>query len=491
MPELALAPERTPVPPFDLVIVGARGDLSMRKLLPALARRAAEGVLPAGSRVIGLVRPGTGDLRDLAGQRMAEEGIKGAEAAGLLQRLTFVRADATDAQSLTPLLNRLDAHRRIRAFYLATAPDMFVPVVQALAEAGLLRGDYRVILEKPLGSDLASARKINTAIAKCVPERNTYRIDHYLGKEAVQNLLVLRFANYLFERAWSQRDIDNVQISVAETLGLQQRAGYFDKIGTLRDMVQNHVLQLLCLFAMEPPNALSADAVREEKVRVLRALRPIRGIDVRTRTVRGQYGRGLINGEPVAGYVDELGQASSTETFVAIRCDVETWRWAGVPIYIRTGKRMGARFSEIVVTFKRIPHAIFKTQDDGYVQGPNRLIIRLQPNDGLQLQFMMKMPGSGPLRIVPRTLDLRYATAFNERAPDAYERLLTDVIRGDQTLFMRRDEVEAAWRFVDPIVDGWQEFYATPHAYVAGTQGPAEAIALIEREGRSWIQAAG
>ncbi|MGH9806043.1 MAG: glucose-6-phosphate dehydrogenase [Terriglobia bacterium] len=489
MADLVLAPERTPVPPFDLVIVGARGDLALRKLLPALARRTAEGVIPTGSRIIGLVRSDTSDLSDLAGRRMAEEGITALEAAGLLQRLSFISADATDPQALAPLRARLDEHRRVRAFYLATAPDMFVPVTQALSDAQLLHGEYRVILEKPLGSDLASARKINAAIAKCVPEHQIYRIDHYLGKEAVQNLLVLRFANYLFERAWSQRDIDNVQISVAETLGLQQRASYFDKIGTLRDMVQNHVLQLLSLYAMEPPNALSADAVREEKVRVLRALRPLKGVDVLSRTVRGQYSRGSINGTPVAGYAEELGHASNTETFVAMRCDVDTWRWSGVPIYIRTGKRMGSRFSEIVVTFKSIPHVIFKSQDHGHVQGPNRLIIRLQPNDGLQLQFMMKMPGSGPLRVVPRTLDLRYATAFNERAPDAYERLLTDVIRGDQTLFMRRDEVEAAWRFVDPIMEGWQEFYSTPHAYVAGTEGPPEAIALIEREGRSWIQA--
>ena len=426
----------------------------------------------------------------MVSRRLTEEGITGSAADTLLRRLSFIRADATDPQSLQPLRAKLDEHRRVRVFYLATAPASFVSVAQALFEAGLLAKDSRLILEKPLGSDLVSARKINAAVAKLIPERHTYRIDHYLGKEAVQNLLVLRFANYLFESAWSQRDIDNVQITVAETVGLQERASYYDEIGALRDMIQNHVLQLLCLFAMEPPNALSADAVREEKVRVLQSLRPIKGRDVLERTVRGQYVRGSINGQPVAGYAEELGRPTSTETFVALRCDLDLWRWSGVPIFLRTGKRMGSRFSEIAVTFKRIPHYIFSKQDPRNVDGPNRLLIRLQPDDGLQLQLMMKVPGSGPLRVVPRTLDLRYATAFDERAPDAYERLLTDVIRGDQTLFMRRDEVEAAWRFVDPIIAGWQEYYATPNAYPAGSPGPAEAIRLIEREGRSWVEGA-
>jgi glucose-6-phosphate 1-dehydrogenase len=320
-------------------------------------------------------------------------------------------------------------------------------------------------------------------VAEVLPERRTYRIDHYLGKETVQNLLVLRFANSLFERSWSQRDIDHVQITVAETVGLEQRAAYYDHVGALRDMVQNHVLQLLCLFAMEPPNTLDADAVRDEKVRVLRALRPIQGRDVLRQTVRGQYTAGSIAGQPVPGYGDELGRDSGTETFTALRCEIDTWRWGGVPIYLRTGKRMGARCSEIAITFKSVPHSIFKGDPE-----PNRLVIRVQPDDGVQLQFMMKVPGSGRLKLVPRTLDLRYDTAFGERTPDAYERLLTDVIRGDQTLFMRRDEVEAAWGFADPIIEGWGEHYATPHRYAAGTFGPSQAVGMIERDERSWAE---
>jgi glucose-6-phosphate 1-dehydrogenase len=487
-PDFPPLPERTPVPLFDLVIVGASGDLALRKLFPALARRISEGVIPPQSRIIGLVRnhaPGDG-LKEMVAKRLGEEGVSPPQIAALLAQLTFLKADVTDAASLAELSSTLDDPARVRAFYLATPPDLFIPASRALSDAGLLGQNGRLILEKPLGRDLASARAINEAVAAVLPEARTYRIDHYLGKETVQNLLVLRFANTLFERSWSQRDIDHVQITVAETVGLEKRADYYDHVGALRDMVQNHVLQLLCLFAIESPNTLDADAVRDEKVRVLRALRPITGTEVLTRTVRGQYGRGSVNGQPVPGYAEELGRASGTETFAALRCELDTWRWAGVPIYLRTGKRMGARYSEIAVTFKSIPHSIFKGQEPHAALAPNRLVIRLQPNDGVQLQLMMKVPGSGRLRVVPRTLDLRYATAFDERTPDAYERLLTDVIRGDQTLFMRRDEVEAAWGFVDPIIEGWKEHYITPHRYPAGTAGPSQAIGMIERDGRSW-----
>lgn len=481
---LPLLPERTPVPLFDLVLVGATGDLAVRKLFPALARRASEGVLPEGSRIIGVVRSGESaeSLRATLGTKLGEHGVADADIRRLLPLVDFVKADIADAATLGELSAKLDDPARARAFYLATPPDRFIPASHALKSAGLLDNGARLVLEKPLGHDLASARAINEAVAAVLPESQTYRIDHYLGKETVQNLLVLRFANTLFERSWSERDIDHVQITVAETVGLEARAGYYDKIGALRDMVQNHVLQLLCLFAIEPPNTLTADAIRDEKVRVLRALKPITGADVLTKTVRGQYLRGSIDGVPVPGYLDELGRESGNETFVALRCELETWRWAGVPIFLRTGKRMGARYSEIVVTFRPLPHVIFP----GAGVEANRLVIRLQPNDGLQLQMMMKVPGSGRLRLVPRVLDLRYDTAFDERTPDAYERLLTDVIRGDQTLFMRRDEVEAAWSFIDPIVEGWREHYPTPHRYVAGTSGPSQAVALIEREDRSW-----
>ena len=478
-------PERNPVPIFDLVIAGASGDLALRKLFPALVRRISEGVIPEASRIVGIVRSGETEesLKAKTAARLKEQGLDTANIDGFLKRLTYVRADVSDAQTMTELASRLDDPGRVRAFYLATPPDLFIPASRALKGAGLLENDARLILEKPLGRDLASARAINDAVAEVLPENRTYRIDHYLGKETVQNLLVLRFANSLFERSWSQRDIDHVQITAAETVGLEQRASYYDHVGALRDMVQNHVLQLLCLFAMEPPNTLDADAVRDEKVRVLRALRPIQGRDVLRQTVRGQYTAGSIAGQPVPGYAEELGRESGTETFAALRCEIDTWRWGGVPIYLRTGKRMGARFSEIAVTFKSVPHSIFKGHPE-----PNRLVIRVQPDDGVQLQFMMKVPGSGRLKLVPRTLDLRYDTAFGERTPDAYERLLTDVIRGDQTLFMRRDEVEAAWGFVDPIIEGWNEHYAMPHRYAAGTFGPSQAVGMIERDGRSWAE---
>jgi glucose-6-phosphate 1-dehydrogenase len=482
-------PERTPVPPFDLVLIGASGDLAMRKLLPALARRLSEGVVPPESRIIGVVRSEHADDALIAhtAEKLAGYGVSQDDIDGLMRQLTIVRADASDPAAMTALAERLGpAQNRVRAFYMATPPDLFVPAARALKSAGLLEGEARLVLEKPLGRDLVSARAINEAVAELLPERRTYRIDHYLGKETVQNLLVLRFANTLFERSWSARDIDHVQITVAETVGLETRAGYYDQVGALRDMVQNHVLQLLCLFAIEPPNTLAADAVRDEKMRVLTALKPIRGADVLHRTVRGQYVRGSLGGRSVDGYVDELGHDSSTETFVALRCELETWRWAGVPIYLRTGKRLGARYSEIVVTFKPVPHSIFPGFGAYTPIEANRLVIRLQPNDGLQLRMMMKVPGSGKLKLVPRTLDLRYDTAFEERAPDAYERLLTDVIRGDQTLFMRRDEVEAAWGFVDPIIEGWKEFYPQPHRYMAGSSGPTQSIALTERDGRSW-----
>ncbi len=486
----ALQPERTPVPAFDLVLVGAAGDLAMRKLLPALARRIAEGVIPRDSRIIGFVRSEAGDaLRQQVKDRLREGGVAASEIDAMLRQLSFVSGDVSDSHSVRAIGEALGPDTgRVRAYYMATPPDLFVPGSRALKAAGLLDGDERLVIEKPLGRDLDSARRINDALADALPESRTYRIDHYLGKEAVQNLLVLRFANTLFERSWSQRDIDHVQITVAETVGLETRAGYYDKVGALRDMVQNHVLQLLCLFAIEPPNALAANAVRDEKLRVLSALKPIRGADVLQRTVRGQYAAGSLEGRPVAGYRDELAAESATETFAALKVEVENWRWAGVPIYLRTGKRMASRYSEIVVVFKPVPHSIFPGFGSVNPIGANRLVIRLQPNDGVQLQMMMKVPGSGRLKLVPRTLDLRYETAFSERAPDAYERLLTDVIRGDQTLFMRRDEVEAAWSFIDPIVEGWREYYPTPHRYAAGSMGPTQAIAMIERDGRSWAE---
>ncbi|WP_089176594.1 glucose-6-phosphate dehydrogenase [Bosea sp. AS-1] len=480
-------PERTPVPPFDLVIFGAGGDLALRKLFPALAQRNREGVLPEESRVLAVVRKEE-DVEGLPRQiaeRLHQEGIPKDDVDSFLRRLTMVLLDALKPETYKSLKKALGDSERVRSFYLSTPPDLFIPICENLAKAQILTPTSRVILEKPLGRDLASARQINDAVGRILPESRTYRIDHYLGKETVQNLLVLRFANTLFERSWSSRDIDHVQITVAETVGLENRAGYYDMAGHMRDMVQNHLMQLLTLFAIEPPNMLEAGAVRDEKIKVLKALRPIVGPDVQRFTVRGQYGPGQIDGQRVKGYAEELGHASNTETFVAIRCELDSWRWAGVPIYLRTGKRMAQRYSEIVVTFKPVPHSIFGNGTCDRLDA-NRLFIRLQPNDGVQLQLMMKVPGSGRLKIVPRQLDLRYSTAFDERTPDAYERLLTDVIRGDQTLFMHRDEVEQAWTWVDPIIAGWQDYYPHPHRYAAGSWGPSQAIGLIERDGRSW-----
>lgn len=478
-----LRPERTPVPSFDLVIFGASGDLALRKLYPALAHRDEEGVLPADSRILCVARQKehVDALPGRVAERLKAEGLAEETRARFLARLVVLQADAHVPASFAAVKAALAESPRVIAFYLSTPPDLFVPICKGLAAAGLLDGEARVILEKPIGRDLGSARATNDAVAALLPEQRTYRIDHYLGKETVQNLLVLRFANVLFERSWSSRDIDHVQITVAETVGVESRAGYYDDVGALRDMVQNHVLQLLCLMASEPPNTLDADAVRDEKLRVLKALRPIRGADVARATVRGQYAAGAIEGVSVRGYAEEVGRASATETFVALKCEVDTWRWAGVPFYLRTGKRLAARFSEIAVTFKPVPHSIF-----GDDLTANRLILRLQPDDGLQLVTMMKVPGSGRLKLVPRTLDLRYETAFDGRTPDAYERLLTDVIRGDQTLFMRRDEVEAAWAFADPILEGWREHGEAPQRYRAGSWGPTAAIGLIERDGRSW-----
>jgi glucose-6-phosphate 1-dehydrogenase len=483
-----LDPGRSPVPEFDLVLFGATGDLAGRKLFPALLNRDQEGVFPEGSLIHAI---GRGRMDDDAFRKSLEPALEKVAATAehksdFLNRIRYYSIDLDDPSSMAPLTAALSGSARIRAFYLSIAPSYFAKACQMLKGAGLATPGSRIVVEKPIGRDLASAQATMDAIADVFSEGQTYRIDHYLGKETVQNLLVLRFANTMFGRLWSNADIDHVQITVAEEVGLEARAGYYEGAGALRDMVQNHLLQLLCLTAMEPPNTLDADAIRDEKVRILKALRPIVGSEVLARTVRGQYRAGSIGGQPVKGYEDELGRESGTETFAALKVEIDTWRWSGVPFYLRTGKRMSGRFSEIAVTFKPVPHSIFaQLGADGALQ-PNRLVIRLQPDDGMQLITMAKIPGSGRLRLRETELDLRFGQAFVDRSPDAYERLLTDVLRGQQTLFMRRDEVEAAWRFVDPISAGWAERYPTPHKYTAGQDGPSQAIALIERDGRSW-----
>jgi glucose-6-phosphate 1-dehydrogenase len=373
----------------------------------------------------------------------------------------------------------------VRVYYLATAPDLFSVIARQLAKHDLLTAESRLVVEKPIGRDLTSAREVNDAIGEVVPERAIYRIDHYLGKETVQNLMALRFANALFEPLWNHAHIDNVQITVAEDIGVEGRAGYYDQAGALRDMVQNHILQLLCLVAMETPSSIAADAVRDEKLKVLKALKPIDESNAASLTVRGQYRAGASSGGAVAGYLEELGEPSSrTETFVAIKAEIGNWRWAGVPFYLRTGKRLPSRVSEIVVTFSPIPHSVFDSSAGAIEQ--NRLVIRLQPDEGVKLWLMIKDPGPGGMRLRHVPLDMSFARAFHVRNADAYERLLMDVVRGNQTLFMRRDEVEAAWTWVTPILDAWRAAAEPPRGYTSGTWGPSAAIAMIERDGRTW-----
>ncbi|HMT13789.1 MAG TPA: glucose-6-phosphate dehydrogenase [Aestuariivirga sp.] len=477
-----------PVDLFDLVVFGATGDLAQRKLLPALFHRDAQNQLPEASRIIGASRRAMSDGAFQAFARAAvEDHVPEAQRpAGVMERflarLSYLAVDAMSADGWPALAERLQgAEDRIRAFYLAVGPDLFTPIAQKIAAHGLVSPQARVVLEKPIGRDGASARALNEDIGKVFPEPAIYRIDHYLGKETVQNLMALRFANALFEPLWNAAHIDNVQITVAETLGVEGRAGYYDKAGALRDMVQNHLLQLLCRVAMEPPVTVEGDAVRDEKLKVLKSLKPVAADDI----VRGQYRAGASAEGPAPGYLEEAGlAASNTETFLALKAEIGNWRWNGVPFYLRTGKRLPQRVSEIVVEFRAIPYSGFKPEA-GEIRN-NRLVVRLQPDEGVMLDIMIKDPGPGGMRLQNVALDMTFAEAFKERYADAYERLLIEVLRGNQTLFMRRDEVEAAWRWIDPILAGWEQSRDQPKPYTAGTWGPAAAVALIERDGRTW-----
>ncbi len=482
------------VEPFDIVVFGATGDLANRKLIPALYQRDKAGQMPIEARVIGVSRRA---MADEAFRALAAEAIKAHVPADdrdplaeerFLNRLGYVAADAGGAEGWDDLKARLGkAGDRIRVFYLSTAPELFEPICQKLGELGLAKGNARVVIEKPIGKDLASAHAVNDAIGKVFPEDRVYRIDHYLGKETVQNLMALRFANALFEPIWNAAHIDHVQITVSETLGVEGRAGYYDTAGALRDMVQNHILQLLCLVAMEPPTSLDANAVRDEKLKVLKALVPFAESEIETHTVRGQYRAGAAAGGAVKGYLDELGaDTSKTETFVALKARIANWRWAGVPFYLRTGKRLAQRVSDIVIAFRPIPHSVFDASAGPIT--PNRLVIRLQPDEGVKLGLMIKDPGPGGMRLSHVPLDMSFAQAFGVRNPDAYERLIMDVVRGNQTLFMRRDEVEAAWTWIDPVLAAWKASKDAPKPYVAGTWGPSASIALIERDGRTWYE---
>ncbi len=483
-----------PVEPFDLVVFGATGDLAQRKLIPALFHRDEQGQIPPEAEIIGTSRRAMSNDEYRAFAKTAVEAHVEPELqrpetlARFLARLSYVQAEASKDDGW-PLLEEAlaDHHERVRVFYLAVGPDLFGPICERLGNHNLVTPKSRVVVEKPLGKDGASADELNNAIGKVFPEPSIYRIDHYLGKETVQNLMALRFANALFEPLWNGTHVDHVQITVAETLGVEGRAGYYDTSGALRDMVQNHILQLLCLVAMEPPNSMEADAVRDEKLKVLKSLKPIMPADMDQMVVRGQYKGGPSANGQLPGYLEELGNVDSkTETFVALKAEMNSWRWANVPFYLRTGKRLGERVSEIVVEFKAIPFNVFKASAGALL--PNRLVIRLQPDEGVKLWLSVKEPGPGGLRFKYVPLDMSFAEAFTTRQPEAYERLLMDVVRGNQTLFMRRDEVAAAWRFVDPILQAWKDSSEAPKPYQSGSWGPTAAISLIERDHRTWYE---
>ena len=482
-----------PVDAFDLVIFGGTGDLAMRKLLPALFHRDRDGQLTADSRIISVGRSemSRGQYVDTVAQslraRLGDGDFDDEQWRIFSGRLDYLVADAQDHSSWQALADLLQGSEgKARVIYLATAPSLFGTIAAGLRGNGLITDHSRIVLEKPLGHDLRSAEEINDEVGRCFPENRIFRIDHYLGKETVQNLLALRFGNSLFEPLWRRGVIDHVQITVAEDLGVGNRVEFYDDIGALRDMVQNHMLQLVCLVAMEPPSSLHHDAVRDEKLKVLRALKPITEDGVKSRTVRGQYSAGAIDGDTVQGYTDELGSAiGAAETFVALKLEIENWRWSNVPFYLRTGKRLKTKHSEIVLQFQDVPHSIFPEQK--YDIAPNQLKIRLQPDEGVQLEIMAKEPGPGGFDLRPVSLDLSFAEAFGIGYPDAYERLLMEVLRGNPALFMRRDEVETAWHWIDGIIAGWAETRQKVENYVAGSWGPAASSMLLDRDGRAWF----
>ena len=488
--------------PCSVVIFGATGDLTHRKLVPALYNLAADGELPPAVAVIGFARrPKTDDefrqemeeaTRKFSRQNVRDE-IWNTFANSLFYHQSEF-ADEAGYKSLAERLEKIDGQqgtRGNRLFYLAVAPDQTESILKNLKVAGLnetRQGSWaRIIVEKPFGTDLASARELNRVVRNSFSEDQTYRIDHFLGKETAQNLLVLRFANAIFEPLWNTRYIDHIQITAAETLGVEGRAGYYEGSGALRDMVQNHLLQLLCLIGMEPPTDLSAHAIRDEKVKVVRSLRRMTGAEVSGRAVRGQYAAGAIGGKPVAGYREEknVNPASMIETFVALRLNIDNWRFADMPVYLRVGKRLPKSGTEISVHFKKAPGVLFNKESVALDQ--NVLVVRIQPDEGISLRMQAKIPGTS-LRIEPVKMDFHYGTSFGKASPEAYERLLLDAMSGDATLFARRDEVEEAWSFIDPIEQAWHAPKEAPelHFYPAGSWGPEAADELLARDGRAW-----
>ncbi len=486
-----------PVDPFDLVIFGGTGDLAQRKLLPSLYHRHKDQQFSSDSHIIAVSRGALSQdefkalVRDALVAHLQEGEFDEESWNAFSARLYYHEQDVLSTEGWGGLRDLMDSdHQRIRVFYLAMSPSLFGVTSRNITGAGLADERSRIVLEKPVGSDLESARDINNQVGAVFDEQQIYRIDHYLGKETVQNLSALRFANSLFEPLWRRGAVDHVQISVAEHLGVGNRAEFYSRTGALRDMVQNHMLQLLCLVAMEPPTSMDHDDIRNEKIKILKALRPITADSVKRVTVRGQYKAGAINGTAVQGYADELAEqessesGSNTETFVAIKAEIDNWRWSGTPFYLRTGKRLATKASEIVIQFRPVAHSIFDKSAGEVV--PNRLTIRLQPNEGVTLTMMSKEPGPGGFKLKSLPLNLSFSEAFSLRYPDAYERLLMEVLRGNPALFMRRDEVESAWAWIDQIIGAWDEADQKPETYVAGSWGPTEAALLLDRDRREW-----
>jgi glucose-6-phosphate 1-dehydrogenase len=479
----------------EIVIFGALGDLSRRKLIPALYQLDQAGLLNVESRIVGVARQEhtVEELTSFVVDNLTEfvkEGLDKDVLARFTARLVYQQLDFKDTGSYKNLAVTLKGGHDTRVYYFSTPPAIYGDITDGLKSANLITDADRVVMEKPIGNCLASSQVINDQVSRYFNENQIYRIDHYLGKETVLNLLVLRFANSLFTNNWDRNSIDHIQITVAESVGIEGRWGFYDDAGQMRDMIQNHLLQVLSLLAMEPPADLSADSVRAEKLKVVKALVPINRMNVKEKTVRGQYADGYLNGLPVPGYLNEEGanQKSNTETFVAIKTEIDNWRWAGVPFYLRTGKRMPVKHSEIVVQFKPQAHNIFK---DSHVDLPaNKLTIRLQPDEGVELEMMNKIPGiASQMHIQENKLDLSFSETYeNQRVVDAYERLMLEVINGNQSLFVSRDEVEAAWTWADSIIEAWKTSNEAPKAYPAGTWGPVASLSMIARDDRQWVE---
>jgi glucose-6-phosphate 1-dehydrogenase len=477
---------------IDLIIFGATGDLSARKLFPALFQLNAVGLLPDDLRIAAVARQHQdsaafqNELRAKMTRYMRQDIDDGAWQA-FSERIAYLTADFSEPRAFEGLQAWLD-DGRMNLFYLATPPSLFAPICAQLSSDGCLNGPRRIVLEKPIGEDLATSGEVNETIGRYFDEQDIYRIDHYLGKETVQNLLVLRFANRFINSQWDQSCIDHVQITVAEKVGIEGRWTYYDGVGQLRDMVQNHLMQLLCLVAMEPPNSLEAESIRDEKVKIVKALRPLDVASIKDHVVRGQYSQGVIGGQSVPGYLDEDGcqsPESDTETFVAIKAYVDNWRWSGVPFYLRTGKRMPDKVTEIIIQYKALPHHIF---GEGESAEPNRLVIRLQPNEGIEMAMVSKRQSlKDKLSLQTHTLNFDFREdADIDRIPDAYERLFLDAINGDPSLFVGREEIEESWRWCDQLIKACEEARLTVNSYQAGSWGPSKSELLIDRDGRSW-----